>query len=119
MNYNVGEPGGPSGPFWSIVREDGMVFALQIPSEKIARRIAGALESADSGCARCEALEAVLRDVRTRAERAEGNLPSAPDNDGDDWHLIEIDLQHIWASASAVLALSTPTGASRPTGGAV
>ena len=32
----VGEPGGPSGPFYSVVSESGRVIALQIPDEKIA-----------------------------------------------------------------------------------
>ena len=36
----VGEPGGPSGPFWSVVSSSGRVIAMQIPDEEIARLIA-------------------------------------------------------------------------------
>lgn len=36
----VGEPGGPSGPFWSVVASSGRVIAMQIPDEKDARLIA-------------------------------------------------------------------------------
>lgn len=35
----LGEPGGPAGPFWSIVSSSGEVIALQIPSKANAERI--------------------------------------------------------------------------------
>jgi hypothetical protein len=35
----VGKPGGPSGPFYSIVSDTGEVIAMQIPSKKHAERI--------------------------------------------------------------------------------
>jgi hypothetical protein len=37
--WNIGEPGGPSGPFYSIVSEKGRVIALMIPSRKEAEEI--------------------------------------------------------------------------------
>ena len=40
MKWNVGRPGGPQGPFWSVVRQDGRIIALQIPDEENARLIA-------------------------------------------------------------------------------
>lgn len=36
----VGHPGGPSGPFWSVVAQNGNVIALQITEEKYACLIA-------------------------------------------------------------------------------
>lgn len=35
----VGQPGGPAGPFWSIVSSTGRVIAMQIPDEKDAQLI--------------------------------------------------------------------------------
>lgn len=35
----VGKPGGPSGPFWSIVGSSGRVIAMMIPDENIANEI--------------------------------------------------------------------------------
>lgn len=35
----VGKPGGPSGPFWSIVSSSGRVIAMQIPDESIANEL--------------------------------------------------------------------------------
>ena len=37
--WNIGLPGGPSGPFYSIVSSTGRVIALQIPDREIADRI--------------------------------------------------------------------------------
>ena len=36
----VGEPGGPAGPFWSIVTSSGRAVVLQIPTEEDARALA-------------------------------------------------------------------------------
>jgi hypothetical protein len=36
----VGEPGGPSGPFYSVVSQSGRVIAMQIADEKYALMIA-------------------------------------------------------------------------------
>lgn len=36
----VGEPGGPAGPFWSVVSSSGRVIAMQILDEGMARFIA-------------------------------------------------------------------------------
>lgn len=35
----VAKPGGPAGPFWSIVSSSGRVIAMQIPDEAIANEI--------------------------------------------------------------------------------
>lgn len=35
----VGQPGGPSGPFYSVISSTGRVIALQIPDDKVAGRI--------------------------------------------------------------------------------
>ena len=37
--WNIGLPGGPSGPFYSIVSESGRVIAMQIPSKEVAEHI--------------------------------------------------------------------------------
>jgi hypothetical protein len=36
----VGQPGGPSGPFYSVVSQHGRVIAMQIPDAGMARLIA-------------------------------------------------------------------------------
>jgi len=41
MKWIVGQPGGMNGPFYSVVAENGNVIAMQIPSEKNAKTIAG------------------------------------------------------------------------------
>jgi hypothetical protein len=38
--WNVGLPGGPAGPFYSVVSQDGMIVAMQIPEKEIAELIA-------------------------------------------------------------------------------
>ncbi len=40
MKWNIGEPGGPSGPFYSVVAQDGHIIAMQIPDEVNANLIA-------------------------------------------------------------------------------
>ena len=40
MKWNIGEPGGPSGPFWSVVAQNGHIIAMQIPDEINAHLIA-------------------------------------------------------------------------------
>ncbi len=40
--YNIGKPGGPSGPFWSLVNQHGIVVAMQITTEANARLLASA-----------------------------------------------------------------------------
>lgn len=41
--YVIGLPGGPSGPFWSIVGGQGQIVAMMIPSEANARAIVAGL----------------------------------------------------------------------------
>ena len=38
--WNIGEPGGPSGPFYSVIKPTGQSIALQIPDREMAERIA-------------------------------------------------------------------------------
>ncbi len=38
--WNVGEPMGPAGPFFSVVSSTGRVIALQVPSRELAERLA-------------------------------------------------------------------------------
>ena len=38
--WNVGEPGGPAGPFYSVVSQSGRIIAMQIPDKDIAEKIA-------------------------------------------------------------------------------
>jgi hypothetical protein len=40
VEWIVSQPGGPSGPFHSIVSSSGQVIALQVPDRAIAARIA-------------------------------------------------------------------------------
>lgn len=35
--YIIGQPGGPAGPFWSLINQQGNVIAMQITSEDAAR----------------------------------------------------------------------------------
>lgn len=39
MKWNIGEPGGPSGPFYSIVSDTGRIIALQISDREMAEKI--------------------------------------------------------------------------------
>jgi hypothetical protein len=36
----IGKPGGPSGPFWSVVSQSGEVIAMQITEDKWAEMLA-------------------------------------------------------------------------------
>lgn len=53
-DYVIGRPGGPAGPFWSIVRGsnnpklNGNVIAMQITSEEDAKLFVEALRSRDT-----------------------------------------------------------------------
>lgn len=47
MKYNIGLPGGPSGPFYSVVAETGEVIAMQVTSKENAERIAKAFSTVD------------------------------------------------------------------------
>lgn len=38
--WNVGEPGGPAGPFYSVVTPEGHIIALQVPERDMAEKIA-------------------------------------------------------------------------------
>lgn len=40
--YVVGKPGGPSGPFWNVINQDGNVVAMQIMGKDNARLISAA-----------------------------------------------------------------------------
>ena len=40
--YVVGKPGGPAGPFWSVINQDGNVVAMQITTNDNARLISAA-----------------------------------------------------------------------------
>lgn len=48
MKFIIGQPGGPAGPFYSVVSQTGEVIALQITSEYFANIIARAM-AAESG----------------------------------------------------------------------
>ena len=43
--YIIGKPGGPSGPFWSIVSQQGTMVAMQITSEANAKAIVAGLNA--------------------------------------------------------------------------
>lgn len=40
--WHIGQPGGPGGPFYSLVNPQGRVVAMQIPSKDDAEFMAGA-----------------------------------------------------------------------------
>lgn len=40
MKWIVGDKGGPAGPFYSVVRQDGRIIAMQIPDKVVAEQIA-------------------------------------------------------------------------------
>jgi hypothetical protein len=42
--WNIGQPGGPAGPFYSVVAQNGNVIAMQVTEEKYAQLIAAAPE---------------------------------------------------------------------------
>ena len=52
--WNVGRPGGPDGPFWSLVTEHGTVVAMRIVREEDARFMAVAANELSEGIARME-----------------------------------------------------------------
>ena len=47
MLWNIGEPGGPSGPFYSVVRQDGRVIAMQITQRQYAELLQRAGQAMD------------------------------------------------------------------------
>lgn len=47
--YVIGQPGGPAGPFWSIVNQQGTVIAMQITSEADAKAIVEGLNLLNQG----------------------------------------------------------------------
>jgi hypothetical protein len=67
----VGQPGGPSGPFYSIVSSTGQVIAMRVITEKLAKRIAQIPElesSLETWYLRCKAV--VKENDRLAAENA-------------------------------------------------
>ena len=38
--WAIGEPGGPAGPFYSVVTQQGRIIAMQIPDRNVAEQIA-------------------------------------------------------------------------------
>ena len=47
-SFGIGEPGGPAGPFCSIVNQEGKVIAMQIPKQADAALLAAAPEMMDA-----------------------------------------------------------------------
>lgn len=47
--WNLGRPGGPAGPFWSIVNQQGNVVALQIVNEPDATLCAASPDLLEAG----------------------------------------------------------------------
>jgi len=39
-SWNIGGPGGPAGPFYSVVKPDGQIVAMQILTQEMAELIA-------------------------------------------------------------------------------
>jgi hypothetical protein len=64
----LGYPGGPSGPFWSLVNQDGNVVAPQIVNEADARNMQRVPEMLDA-LIRVDSLLSYLR------HRGEGEIP--------------------------------------------
>lgn len=62
--WNVGEPDGPAGPFFSVVSSTGRVIAMQVPSRKIAEQIAALPDLLDA----CQAALPVILDKAARGE---------------------------------------------------
>ena len=75
--YIVGEPGGPAGPFWSLVNSKGNVVALQIVSESDAHFLSAAPDL-------LEACEFALSQAVARWEQV-GKHPSSH-------HINDVDL---------------------------
>jgi hypothetical protein len=38
--WNIGQPGGPAGPFWSVLKPSGIIIAVQVPRRETAEVIA-------------------------------------------------------------------------------
>lgn len=83
--YNIGIPGGPAGPFWTVLNQQGTIVALQVTTEANARLIAAApdllaacyaalvpLEHAIDGQAMEGELERAASDIRAAIAKAEG-----------------------------------------------
>ncbi|HXI16214.1 MAG TPA: hypothetical protein VNM48_07570 [Chloroflexota bacterium] len=73
--WNLGLPGGPAGPFWSLVNQDGEVVAMQITTEANARLIAAAPDL----LAALKALIALkdLKDAEGKTPAYESHQPQA------------------------------------------
>jgi hypothetical protein len=62
--WHLGRPGGPSGPFWSLVNPAGRVVAMQIPNEGDARLMSVAQEMLEC-CLGADALISYLLESGT------------------------------------------------------
>jgi hypothetical protein len=56
----VGQPGGPAGPFWSVVASSGRIIAMQIIDKNLAIRIANIPERDDDTAALIELAEELI-----------------------------------------------------------
>lgn len=63
MKWNIGEPGGPNGPFYSIVSETGRIVALQIPDKATAQMIVGLLSEKEDQERRYESAITALYNI--------------------------------------------------------
>lgn len=47
--WNIGEPGGMNGPFYSVIAANGNIIAMQIPDRKVAELIASIPKLLEAG----------------------------------------------------------------------
>ena len=59
-SWNIGGPGGPAGPFYSVVKPDGQIVAMQILTQEMAELIASIPQ-----------LQAEIERLRVELERAQ------------------------------------------------
>lgn len=74
--YIIALPGGPAGPFWSIINQRGITIAMQITSKEDAIAIVKGLELLNSASDLLEACEAARTVVDSQESRAVWQLLS-------------------------------------------
>lgn len=83
--YIIGQPGGPSGPFYSIVNQQGRVIAMQIPSEEDARAIVEGLNLLNAQSP-SDSKAIIVEFYHRVCERAEANMVVTGTVSGAHWN---------------------------------
>ena len=85
--WTIGKPGGPSGPFHSVVSDTGEVIAMQVSSKRHAERIANIPNTATVGFS----LGRYILFVNGLVVAMEGDPCRDPHIDGSVWNKKSLD----------------------------